>query len=537
MRIAPGLLILVTALLPAWAGASQLAELIREGDRKAALQAVRDGADVNALQSDGSSALLWAVHAVDHELVQELLRRGAKPDVRNSFGATPLGEAIDLLDTKLVDLLLQAGADPNLGNDDNQTPLMLAARAGSFPIAEALVKAGARVNERELLRQQTALMWAVASSSPEIVDLLIAHKAEVEIRAASTDWGSQITSEPRAQYRNTGGLTPLLFATRSGCTACAASLLQAGADVNRPTPEGVTPLMNAIDNNNFAVANLLLDHGADPHLADWWGRTALYLTADMRTRGGGGRGGGPPGPAGPPGPRPADAAGAPPAGSALQVMQRLLQMGVDPNPQLNMHRPFRGRFTDDLITTGCTPLLRAALSGDRDAVALLLQHGALPDLPNVMGVTPLMAAAGIGFLVGASGGGQGPIAGGPRFDEANQDNAIAVIDLLIKAGADVNARITDTRSRTAVIARPSSMTDRQGQTALFGAVGNGVNPDRPNGRNWTRVAKFLIDNGARLDIKDDAGKTILDAIEGKAGGRDNPSSPEMGQLIREAMAR
>src|SRR5690606_12138232 len=144
-------------------------------------------------------------------------------------------------------------------------------------------------------------------------------------------------------------------------------------------------------------------------------------------------------------------------------------------------------------------------------------------------------AAGIGFLVGASGGGQGPIA--RLDDEANQDNAIAVIDLLIKAGADVNARITETRSRTALIARPSPMTARQGPAAQVGAVGNGVNPERPNGRNWTRVARFLIDNGARLDIKDDAGKTILDALEGKAGGRDNPSTPEMAQIIREAMER
>jgi ankyrin repeat protein len=526
------LILAASALLPALAGASQLADLIRDGDRQAALTALRAGADVNALQADGSSPLLWAVYRVDRELVQELLQRGSKPDIRNSFGALPLGEAIDLLDLAMVNLLLQGGANPNLGNDDNQTPLMMAARAGSLPIAEALLKAGARVNEREKFREQTALMWAVAASSAEIVDLLIAHKAEVDIRAASTDWGSQITSEPRAQYRNTGGLTPLLFATRSGCVACAKSLLKAGADINRPTPEGVTPLMNAIDNNNYAVANLLLDEGADPHLSDWWGRTALYLSADMRTRGGAGGGGR----GGPAGARPAaDAAPAPPAGNALQVMQRLLEAGVDPNPQLNMHRPFRGRFTDDLITTGCTPLLRSALSGDREAVQLLLQHGALPDLPNVMGVTPLMATAGVGFLVGASGGGQGPIA--RLDDEANQDNAIAVIGMLIKAGADVNARITDTRSRTAVIARPSSMTDRQGQTALFGAVGNGVNPDRPNGRNWTRVAKFLIDNGARLDIKDDAGKTILDALEGKAGGRDDPSSEEMVKLVKGAAGR
>ncbi len=70
-----------------------------------------------------------------------------------------------------------------------------------------------------------------------------------------------------------------------------------------------------------------------------------------------------------------------------------------------MHRPFRpGRFADDLMTTGCSPLLRAAISVDKDAVALLLAHGALPDLPNVMGVTPLMAAAGIGATRGRVGG-------------------------------------------------------------------------------------------------------------------------------------
>jgi ankyrin repeat protein len=409
---------------------------------------------------------------------------------------------------------------------------MIAARNGSLPIVQALVKAGARVREHEKYRDQTALMWAIAAGSGEVVDFLISHKADVEERSAINDWGNQITSEPRAQYRNTGGLTPLLYATRFGCLDCVKSLLKAGAKIDRPTPEGVTPLMNAIDNGNYEIANYLLDQGANPHLFDWWGRTALYLTVDMRTRGGGGGRGGA-GAAegrGAEG-RVAEGAAARPRSGALDVMQRLLEMGVNPNTQLDMHRPFRGRFTDDLLNTGCTPLLRAAVSVDREAVALLLKHGALPDLPNVMGVTPLMAASGIGFLVGATSGGQGPIVG----IEQQEAYAIDVIGMLIKAGADVNARITDTSSRTAVIARPSSMTNRQGQTALFGAVGNGDSVARPNGRSWTRVAKFLIDNGARLDIKDDAGKTILDALQGKAGGRDKPSSEEMVKLIKEAM--
>jgi len=527
MRTPKILLNLALMLLPALAGAADLTELIRSDAREEALVAIRGGADVNAVQPDGSTPLLWAVYRVDHELVKELLQHGAKPNVRNSLGATPLGEATSISDKEMVDMLLKARADPNLGNDDGQTPLMIAARNGSLPIVQALVKAGARVREHEKFRDQTALMWAIGANSSEVVDYLISQKADVEERSAVNDWGNQITSEPRAQYRNTGGLTPLLYATRFGCLDCVKSLLKAGAKIDRPTPEGVTPLMNAIDNGNYDIASYLLDQGANPHLFDWWGRTALYLAVDMRTRGAGGGRGGPPGAVQG---RGGDAASRSRSG-ALEVMQRLLEMGVNPNTQLDMHRPFRGRFTDDLLNTGCTPLLRAAVSVDREAVALLLAHGALPDLPNVMGVTPLMAASGIGFLVGATSGGQGPIVG---IDQ-QEAYAIDVIGMLIKAGADVNARITDTSSRTAVIARPSSMTNRQGQTALFGAVGNGDSVARPNGRSWTRVAKFLIDNGARLDIKDDAGKTLLDALQGKAGGRDKPSSEEMVKLIKEAM--
>jgi ankyrin repeat protein len=517
------LTLIAGALLPAVGSAAGLADLIEHGDRHEALAAIRAGGDVNALQPDGSSPLLWAVHSVDHEMVRELLKRGAIPNQANTLGATPLTEAVDLADVEMATMLLRAGADPNQGNNDDETPLLLAARLGNLPLVEQLVHAGAKVNARERYRRQSALMWAVMGDpprikpNPRVVDFLIANKAEVDVRAAANDWGNQITSEPRAQYRPTGGLTPLLYATVSGCLDCVKALLKAGADVNRPTPDGVTPLMNALDNNHYDIANYLLNQGANPDLFDWWGRTAVYLAADMRTRGGA-RGG-------PAGFRSDDGPSGAAQADALQILKRLLEMGANPNTQLDMHRPFRGRFADDLMTTGCSPLLRAALSVDTDAVALLLQHGALPDLPNVMGVTPLMAAAGIGATRGRVVG-QGPVAG---VDP--QTNAIAVIDLLLKAGADINARITDTSSHTAIIARPSSMTDRQGQTALFGAVSN----------NWTRVAKYLLDHGARTDIKDAKGKTLLDALAADAGGRDTPAdrpeaAPEdMVKLIKGAL--
>jgi hypothetical protein len=46
--------------------------------------------------------------------------------------------------------------------------------------------------------------------------------------------------------------------------------------------------------------------------------------------------------------------------------------------------------------------------------------------------------------------------------------------ILIKAGADVNARITDTTSLTARIARASTMTNREGQTTLFSPYNQAV---------------------------------------------------------------
>jgi ankyrin repeat protein len=165
MRNSRILLTAAAALLPLLAAAVDLAALVRDGDRKDVLAAIRGGADVNAAQPDGTTPLMWAVARQEVEVAKELLQRGAKPGGRNVLGATVLSEAIATNDKDLIELLLKAGADPNLGNPDDQTPLMLAARAGSLPIVEVLVKAGAKVDTREKFRGQSALMWAVGSNT------------------------------------------------------------------------------------------------------------------------------------------------------------------------------------------------------------------------------------------------------------------------------------------------------------------------------------------------------------------------------------
>ena len=241
-HIATGLLLATAGCLFGGAALAEstLADLIKNGHRAAALELIDQGADVNAAQPDGATPLHWAVYKIDVPLVEKLLENGADADVTNRYGSSPLAEAVKVANVELVRTLLEAGADPESPNLDGETALMLAARTGSVEIAKLLVERGADVNAREAWRGQTGLMWAAEGRYAEFVQYLVEQGADTQARAVANDWGSQITSEPRAQYRPTGGLTPLLYAARSGCIACIQSILAGGADIDRPTPDGVT---------------------------------------------------------------------------------------------------------------------------------------------------------------------------------------------------------------------------------------------------------------------------------------------------------
>jgi ankyrin repeat protein len=504
-------LVLAAALLVTSAPAlaeSPLADAIESGRRAAALALLDDGADVAAAHGSGTTPLHWAAYQLDVELVERLIERGASANTQNRYGATPLGEAAKAANAPIVALLLGAGAAVDAANADGETALMLAARTGSVEVVKLLLDAGADVNAREAWRDQTALMWAAESAQAEIVEILIERGADVTARAAANDWGSQITSEPRAQYRPTGGLTPLTYAARAGCTPCVRAIVAAGEPVDRPTPDGVTALLLAIDNYQFDTAKALLELGANPHASDWWGRTALYLAVDMNsytTRG-------------------SEERTAAQTTTAMDIVNALLAASVEVNAQLNFHRPGRGgnsaRFVDDMLTTGATPLLRAAIMHDHEAMRALLAAGAKVDLPNVMGVTPLMAATGIGVREPGFGANRAPVFASPTI----QDDVIASLEILLAAGADVNAAITDTQSRTARIARISSVTDRQGQTALHSAAGRG----------WTEVVRFLLEHGANPAAQDLQGRTPLVLATTPVQGRPVPNGDAIAELLKAA---
>src|SRR5262252_6127691 len=157
-----------------------LATLIEAGNRKAALDRIRAGADVNEAQPDATRPIHWAVYRVDYELLGALIAKKASLNVRNEFGSTPISQAAELADARMVKMLLDAGAEPEGANPDGQTALMLAIKTGETAVVETLIKAGANVNTLERFHQQTPLMWAASAprNAGAIVKLLLAKGAD-----------------------------------------------------------------------------------------------------------------------------------------------------------------------------------------------------------------------------------------------------------------------------------------------------------------------------------------------------------------------
>src|SRR5689334_18281934 len=420
-KLAIALLAGASLMLAADSTTATLLDAAESGDHAAAIRLLgAKGANVNATGADGSTAIMYAAANDDLELVRALIKAGANVKLKNQFGSSALTEAAIIGSAPIIEALLKAGADPNIKNPDGETPLMAAARSGKVDAAKALLAAGADVNAKETWGGQSAIMWAAAQGQADMVKFLASKDASLNDHGKVNQWERKIIQEPRPKDMNKGGFTPLHYAAREGCVACVQNLLAAGADPDSEDPDRETPLRLALENLHFDPAAVLVKGGADLDKWDLFGRSPVYMAADVSTLPMKGNGA-------------VAVLPSPDKLTALDVARMMLERGANPNIQLKRRPPYRDvpqdRGGDGMLAQGATPLLRAARGGDDKFIALLLEYKALVDLPSKENITPLMAAAGVDFGTRATRGRQ-------RTDEG----VLATMDLLIKAGANVNAR-------------------------------------------------------------------------------------------------
>lgn len=499
-----------------------LVDAIKRADKAAVRTLLAQQVDVNLPEADGMTALHWAAHLDDVDTADLLIRAGAHVRTATRYGVTPLSLAAANGNATMLEKLLEAGADANTSQPEGETALMLAARTGNVAAITMLLGHGADVNARESSKGQTALMWAAAEGHATAVRLLIETGADVDARSK-------------------GRFTPLLFAVRKGAIDVVRTLLAAGADANEtvqgaafstgvagPTQDSTSVLGLAIINGQFDVARVLLEAGANPNAPDSRG-SLLHALAWMRRPGSG------------TGPAPPQ-----PVGDSLDLARALLARGANPNVRIGWKEiPFDrddgeaksppnisvGR--DFLSMVGATPFFLAAKNGDVALMRALAENGADARIPTAQNVRPFMAAAGLGYWDGET---PGPFNGTPESERLE-----AVRLALDLSGEDVNAVADfgefpiEGDGHTLLYAYPDNLERLPehaiadvrwtGSTALHGAAV----------MDQLSIIQFLVDRGARLDLRNKLGWSPLMVTQGMLIAANGRWKPRAEALIHKLM--
>src|SRR5205823_4888378 len=208
IRLAGCSIVMLVFVNGVFAASADLADAVMKGNKAAVRSLLQKKADVNAAQSDGTTALHWAAR---------------------------------LDDLEIADLLIHSGANVSAATRGGATPLELAAVNGSAAMIEKLIKAGADVNARsKIVPSEGRRGGSTANSS-----------------VTSLPRDPQPGEKPKKDYY--GGFTPLHFAVRQGDMESTRLLVAAGADVNTIMADGKGSLELAIYNGNYEIASFLID--------------------------------------------------------------------------------------------------------------------------------------------------------------------------------------------------------------------------------------------------------------------------------------
>ncbi len=467
------------------AARTTLADAAEQRDRNSVSTLLKSGADVNATQVDGTTALHWATYNDDAETVAMLVHAGANVNALNRYGVPPLAQACINGNAAIVKLLLDAGADPNAKMKGGETVLMLAARSGSVDAVKALLARDATTNARERLGQ-TALMWAAAEGHTDVVRTLLDAGADINAKIDS-------------------GFTPFFFAVREGHLDTVRLLLKAGANVNammertvrpaaggapgRPVPP-TNALALAVQNAHFELAIALVDAGADPNDLRT-GFSPLHMMAGVRK------------------PDSSDISdAAPPVGSgrlsSADFVREIVKRGANVNLRLPKGTRKLPNTSSQVGTEGATPFLFAADRSDVPLMRLLVELGADPLIPNFNNTTPLLAAAGVGTAE-------------PQEEAGEESEAVEAVNMLLDLGADINAvdnngdtamhgaayniypRVVELLAKRGADPKVWNKPNKGGGTPLFIAEGYGPRLPRPDVPTIAAVTKIMLAAGLSTD--------------------------------------
>ena len=408
LGIVPVVVLLAAASLGASGLDSPLVAAAERRDATAVAALLKQGADANATQPDGSTALHWAAHWSDLTLAKTLTKAGANANAANEYGVTPLFLAAENGNPELMDVLVAAGANPRAALPSGETVLMTAVRGGSLAAITRLLAAGADPNLAQSSKQQTALMWAATAQRVDIARLLIAKGANVSARTAA-------------------GFTPLLFAAREGGIEMARLLLELGANVNERATDGSTPVLVATVRGHAPLATFLLGQGGnangDPKTVGYGPLHWAVARFEDQTR-----------PVNPDVPGEWKVLfGLPDRQEKLVLIRALISHGADVNAKTTQPLP-QSHFClspcRGVGFTGTTPFIIAAGSGDGEVMKILLEHGADPNIRADSGATAIITAS-IGNAPNSVSAGSSVI--------VTQEDRVAAIKVAIDAGVNIEA--------------------------------------------------------------------------------------------------